>query len=337
MVKKITSFEKNKNIQYREAIVTFIDILGFKKMLLNLDVNGIYDVLRQFHLQHNQNSLSNHKEHGKNYETEVYFFSDSVVRIKYTGDEDLWLNTASDEVITLAEIQLNLFKQGILLRGGCTKGMIYSDVHSNILFGPALAEAYKIESELSTYPRIVVSESVWADYLKDMTTLAHWFKSDFIANRGGAFMEVADLKYITSGWKNDIIRLKLKKNILLSSECFINYFWGHVSSLIPRLQHELTFSSKNGSAIRKILTDTIETYLSLLLSYNDKIENDDTNDSVKMKQLWCRFHLHETIKDIYEWIEGYKLSDYIDIDLKKQLKVQAKLFFKRYGTKKIKQ
>ena len=333
MAKTVNSAEKHKDIQYREAIVTFIDILGFKNMLSNLDANGIYEVLNQFHLQHNKNSLSNHTtEHEKTYETEVYFFSDSVVRIKYTDYEDMWLNTASDEVITLAVMQFELFKRGILIRGGCTKGMIYSNTSSNILFGPALAEAYKIESEFSVYPRIVVSESVLGDCDRDMTMTVHWIKSDFSANRGFDFMEVAKMKYITAGWEKDVTDfISTKRSIVLNKNSFINYFWGRVTSIMRKLLSERSWRQKYIPLLTSELTNTIETYLSLLLNYNNKIENDNINDRIKIKLLWCRFHLHETIKDIYEWVEGYELSNFLDVDLNRRLAEQTELFFKRYG------
>lgn len=328
----MNSTEEHNDVKYREAIVTFIDILGFKNMLSNFDANGIYDVLNQFHLQHNKNSLSNHTTaYKKNYETEVYAFSDSVVRIKYTDYEDMWLNTATDEVITLAVMQFELLKRGILIRGGCTKGMIFSDAPSKILFGPALAEAYKIESELSVYPRIVVSESVLTDYDSDMTSTVHWIKSDFTANRGFDFMKVAEIKYMTAGWEKDMIDFMSKRSIVLDKNYFINYFWGRVTSVIGNLSRAREDFPKYVPYLTRQLIDTIETYLSLLLSYNNKIENDNINDKIKIKLLWCRFHLHETIKDMYEWIDELKLSNLLDIDLKRRLTEQAKLFIKIYG------
>jgi hypothetical protein len=324
----------HKKIQYQEAIVTYIDILGFKNMLSNLDANDIYETLNMFHIQHNQNSLSNHEN---KHETNIYFFSDSVVRVKFTDGVEGWESTATDEVISLAVMQLELFKRGILLRGGCTKGMIYSNAPSNILFGPALVEAYKIESELSVYPRIVISESVWGDYMKDMTTTVHWVKSDYTANRGFDYMSIAGKKYTTTGWKNDIACNKLKRSIILNENYFINYFWGIFTSSINGFSIVKTLYPEYIPSKTKDLIDTIEMFLSLLLSYNNKIENSCTDDSIKIKLLWCRFHLHETVKDIYEWMEGFELSYLLNIDLKRCLAEQTKLFFKKYGTNKVTQ
>jgi len=53
---------------------------------------------------------------------------------------------------------LDLLRQGVLTRGGITKGLLYHS--SNIAFGPALIEAYRLESEVAVYPRVVLDPTL---------------------------------------------------------------------------------------------------------------------------------------------------------------------------------
>ncbi len=53
-----------------------------------------------------------------------------------------------------------MFESGLLCRGAVVKGKLFHD--GNVLFGPALIEAYKIESTLAIYPRIIVADSLVA-------------------------------------------------------------------------------------------------------------------------------------------------------------------------------
>lgn len=52
----------------------------------------------------------------------------------------------------------NMLTQGILCRGAVVKGPAYH--RDRVLFGPAVIEAYELESRVAKYPRILVTEAV---------------------------------------------------------------------------------------------------------------------------------------------------------------------------------
>ncbi|MGF9724206.1 hypothetical protein ABEX00_02635 [Bacillus safensis] len=97
----------------------------------------------------NDHGVLSLKDQGK----EVTVFSDSIVismPVSNSGSGFQLLN----EVIF---IQMELMYMGIFIRGGMTAGMLY---HSeNIVFGPAMNEAYCLETKYAIYPRVIVSSN----------------------------------------------------------------------------------------------------------------------------------------------------------------------------------
>jgi hypothetical protein len=64
-----------------------------------------------------------------------------------------------DALCTAAEeLSRMLLRSGYFPRGGITKGSLYHD-HS-MVFGPALIAAYRLETEVAKYPRILIPRSV---------------------------------------------------------------------------------------------------------------------------------------------------------------------------------
>ena len=80
-------------------------------------------------------------------------FSDSIV-ISKEVDEYF---SFSDFIESIAQLQFNLLKEGILLRGGVDIGPIYHD--ESFIFGSGMISAYLLESNVSRYPRITISNN----------------------------------------------------------------------------------------------------------------------------------------------------------------------------------
>lgn len=145
-----------ENEQYEERVVVFIDILGFRAHI-NLSVNDpeyfikMRDVLNYISTYQKSNYLDGfgaEKDIGK----QVTVFSDSVVisyPVKLPGSVFYLL-------MDIIHLQLDMLKNGILFRGGVTVGKLCHD--DNIVYGPAMNEAYELESKVAVYPRVIVSE-----------------------------------------------------------------------------------------------------------------------------------------------------------------------------------
>jgi hypothetical protein len=133
---------------YLNVIVAFVDILGFRSMVEKLPAHEILRVIRSLHW------ASNATSEDPDPSAQVRVFSDSVVRIAREDEPGALFS----ELNILRQAQMEMAAQGVFLRGGITLGEVYWD--ETIIFGPALVDAYDIESHFAIVPRIVVGPSV---------------------------------------------------------------------------------------------------------------------------------------------------------------------------------
>jgi hypothetical protein len=168
-------------MNYQNRFVIFIDILGFKdKIKATTDKEGldnqiaiksVSDALEMYF------TLFDTQEDEKYYKTrQVTQFSDSIV-ISFQLKEPGHLFSA---FINSRLLILELVYKGFLCRGGMTYGKM---IHTKkLLFGPAVIEAYELESKGANYPRIIVSEgkivSVMKEFLNDGKTSGYGLLQD---------------------------------------------------------------------------------------------------------------------------------------------------------------
>lgn len=134
--------------EYVDAIIAFVDILGFRSMLVTRPAYDILKVLRLLEC------VADAEPGVIDPSVHVRIFSDSVIRIARRDEPGalFW------ELNTLRLAQIEMAAQGIFLRGGITFGKVYWD--ETIVFGPGVADAYQIESNFAVVPRIVVGPPV---------------------------------------------------------------------------------------------------------------------------------------------------------------------------------
>lgn len=136
------------------SYVAFLDILGFKNMVMN-NSEKVLLTLRQIRGFCNQFYGYDRKNRGTDKDPMkgiplVTMFSDSVM---ITAPTCLWF--LHEFVDLISHLQYFLLTQGVLLRGGIDVGKVFHD--NNYLFGKGLVGAYLIECNISKYPRIVIS------------------------------------------------------------------------------------------------------------------------------------------------------------------------------------
>ena len=140
--------EKMNNAIYEKRIVAFVDILGFSTMIedskadtpLRRKIKRAMEIIRR--------AADSEYEDKK-----VSTFSDSAV-ISYRLQSRSSLFYLLMDVIHL---QLELGTLGIMIRGGIAIGDCFHD--GKIIFGPAMNEAYRLESKVAQWPRVVITSA----------------------------------------------------------------------------------------------------------------------------------------------------------------------------------
>jgi len=151
-------------MEYKKGLAIFIDILGTKES----DFNNLYNINKIFHKE--LISLKNRQRLCKKFVTS---FSDCAY-IMYISDEINKENNLfshifiQDSLIDLSYTISTILVNGFLCRGGIYYGELYFEEENNILFGPAINEAYKLEKN-DTMPRIIIDDKLGKDFYEKET------------------------------------------------------------------------------------------------------------------------------------------------------------------------
>ncbi|MGQ3229637.1 MAG: hypothetical protein ACT6R2_12165 [Blastomonas fulva] len=149
-------FAEVEGIAYCDAIVTFVDILGFRALVAKKSESEVAAAIKRL-----QQSLQPEPVSGKRKllvrpirPSRVHAFSDCVVRVRPVDDANAFGPTFVRELADLASIQASLARAGVFVRGGVTAEKIHSS--DTVVFGPGLIRAYELEAQLAHVPRIIV-------------------------------------------------------------------------------------------------------------------------------------------------------------------------------------
>ncbi|HEX9803916.1 MAG TPA: hypothetical protein VGB35_11695, partial [Gammaproteobacteria bacterium] len=145
-------------MNYQDRVVCFLDILGFSSHIarsIEQDGSDAVEKIRELsdvfvHIREKLDIDRPFERHDK----EVTQFSDSVV-ISFPAYSESGVFYA---LLDILWVQVSLAKKGYLCRGGVTRGRL---IHTpTVLFGPAMVEAYTLESKSALYPRVILDAEI---------------------------------------------------------------------------------------------------------------------------------------------------------------------------------
>jgi hypothetical protein len=159
---------------YEMGLLSYIDILGFSDLIDESkmgDPNVIERIARLLHTFERQftgsgrvafdaNKIPKNLSHYRN-------FSDLMLRLTLMEGEDL-VQAVNWEIWSLAQRQMTVVLEGILLRGSLTMDNVYCK--DNLIFGPAVVSGYLMERDLALYPRIIVDDKLMLKVRSSPTT-----------------------------------------------------------------------------------------------------------------------------------------------------------------------
>jgi hypothetical protein len=159
--KKMPTTIRDLGLSYKKAFVTFIDVLGFSRMVMQKSFEEINIILNKMDFFSRQPQLRRPSYSLDKHLPMVFQFSDSIIRIQPVDEDDDnvdILDFFQGEIESLLLAQGNLVCNGVLVRGGLTYGEVC--VHQDRIFGRAFLKAHSIESTLAQYPRILIDENL---------------------------------------------------------------------------------------------------------------------------------------------------------------------------------
>lgn len=189
---------KPKKVQYKTSLVTYIDILGFRRLLQDKTAAEISRILRIV------KTAARHDE-----ETEADFdrlyehFSDLTIRAVNVSSADYLLfrpSVLEYELQSIAKVQIELIQHhGILMRGGIAVGPLVKSW--GLVYGAGMVKAYELETQ-AKHPRVILHDELVriVEQLAEQDGWAYSFGDDLIA-REGAFRFVHYLRYAWSHFK----------------------------------------------------------------------------------------------------------------------------------------
>lgn len=157
-MKEDNLYTKGNEYQFRKSYCGYLDILGFSEKIMKNDIPFFNKYLKTLNTElihiHKNHDLHNVKGL-KSFELKV--FTDNFVFglpwVDRFGESEL-----GEIFEVLAHIQLTFIKSDVYIRGAISLSELF--MNENIVLGPALIEAYKLESEKAIYPRIILSQNM---------------------------------------------------------------------------------------------------------------------------------------------------------------------------------
>lgn len=165
----------NRPFLLKPYLVAYLDLLGLRSQMVaaRSDRNASECLLRKYRRSLNK-ALRVLELRDKDCPWSYRIFTDSIVLATpcETFDAEAEVGMAT---IHISEFQLILALNGWLVRGGVSLGLLYID--DSVVFGPALVEAYDLESQQARDPRVILSPVVVDLVRRHLAYYANPYKS----------------------------------------------------------------------------------------------------------------------------------------------------------------
>lgn len=138
----------SQEANYMPRVVAFVDILGFGQAVTDAekDADHLKQILKALQ------AVRSAPFHSPVAGLRTQNFSDSLILSANCTCDGLW-----SVLLCIKELALQLLELGLLIRGGVTIGKIHHDEQS--VFGTGVNDAYRLESKVAKYPRIVLGQA----------------------------------------------------------------------------------------------------------------------------------------------------------------------------------
>ena len=139
---------------YTECHIAFLDILGFKNLVMKEECDYLYNVFQKIRISSQTRFKLNDESVDAFSLVKHYVMSDSIILYIDASIKDSFFAL----VRTCQYLQMSLLamETPILVRGGITSGPIFSE--NEIIYGKGLVNSYLLEENTAINPRIVFTK-----------------------------------------------------------------------------------------------------------------------------------------------------------------------------------
>lgn len=260
---------------YRKGIVYFIDILGSRERNSSEDnFNKSFFIADTF-LTEMEGVQNRHRETSL-VDRAVFSFSDCayiIYSLKENTEEsgENKIRMIYQSLYNTQQVICNFVYNGFLCRGGIAYGDVYFDLGRNMVFGPAVNEAYSIESTKSIYPCITLENRLAEEVI--------------------SYSENIKKKCPMAALDGNILSLNEKTNMYFLN--YLNYFYRVGSVQLGKVgvtfedfyekalkfcNEQINLNSGN-SEIEVKIQEKQTWHRNYLMEMKDTIENDDFSES----------------------------------------------------------
>jgi len=148
----------SENVEYKESYIAFLDVLGFKAIVMNQDVKGNLNVLDDYFKE-----VDRLREYfdGLSFHIEIIAISDSIIiSIPRNISDESDIGNLRHLCIAVAIFQCMLAKLNIWLRGGISNGKTYFNSKKAQVVGPGYIRAYELEEKYAKWPRVILDPAL---------------------------------------------------------------------------------------------------------------------------------------------------------------------------------
>jgi len=150
---------KVKPLKYETKLVAFLDVLGFKDLVYSSKISNQSKVALYFSLIDKKiNDLKGRR--GKQSITSLVVSDSVILTIPFSGNRGNQLTNLRELCIAIREIQFELAKSDIWLRGAVTYGDVYISPDENQIVGSGFIDAYLLEEKVAINPRVIIDNKL---------------------------------------------------------------------------------------------------------------------------------------------------------------------------------
>ena len=203
-------------IEYAEYYVAFLDVLGFKKLVLSKRKEDKRKIEEYFVLIEEVTEYLKRIKAKKDLGSII--ISDSVILSVPIGETiQQQIENLRHLCVAVGKIQFALALKNIWLRGAISSGKAYFNPIENQVVGPAYIGAYLLETSQAKYPRVILDNKI----IKELKADSAQDLIEKINNKKEGGLQFSNWsKDILFEWQhNDYLKKKLKKDVPL----FIDY------------------------------------------------------------------------------------------------------------------